>query len=112
MNDTLLFDPGSQYHYNGSGFVILGLIIEKVSGQNYFDYLDEHIFLPSKMENTKAIKVDSIVLDKASGYTSLFGESDHLARNDYHISKASPAGGYYRRRSVPFFQGTEEPSFT
>ena len=95
VNDTLLFNPGSRYHYNGSGFVILGLIIEKISGHSYFDYLDQNIFKPSKMDNTIAIEVDSIVPNKASGYTSFFGESDHLTRNDYYISKASPAGGYY-----------------
>ncbi len=43
-NDTLLSHPGTKYDYSSSGFVILGLIIESVSGQNYYDYVRKNIF--------------------------------------------------------------------
>lgn len=94
-NDTLRFSPGSQYFYNDSGFLILGLIIEKVSGQDYYKYLSDHILKPSKMDNTFPIAPDSIVKNKAVGYTSLWGEQNTLKRNDNYISKASPAAGYF-----------------
>lgn len=48
----LLFTPGESFHYSNTGYVMLGLIIEKVSGQSYADYIDEHIFKPSGMENS------------------------------------------------------------
>lgn len=95
VNDALLSNPGTKYDYSGTGFVILGLIIEKVSGTNYYDYVKEHIFKPAKMPNTTELEIDSIVTNKASGYTSMFGENKILKKNDYYLTKASPAGFYY-----------------
>lgn len=94
-NDTLLSKPGTKYDYSGSGFVVLGLIVEKVSGENYYDYLKDNIFKPARMPNTTELEVDSIVKNKASGYTSMFGENKILKKNDYYLTKASPAGFHY-----------------
>ena len=94
-SDTLLYRPGTKYEYSASGFVILGLIIEKVSGQNYYDYVNENIFELAEMGNTVALEIDSLVQNKASGYTTLFGKSKTLRKNDYYLSKASPAGFHY-----------------
>lgn len=93
--DTLLSKPGTKYDYSASGFVILGLIIEEITGQNYYDYVKSNIFIPTEMYNTTALEIDAIVYNKASGYTSFFGESKVLKRNDYYLSKASPAGFHY-----------------
>jgi len=94
-NDNLLSKPGTKYDYSGSGFVILGLIIEKVSDKNYYDYLRNNIFKPAEMRNTTELEIDSIVNNKASGYTSMFGENKTLKKNDYYLTKASPAGFHY-----------------
>ena len=94
-NDTLLSKPGTKYDYSGTGFVVLGLIIEKVSGENYYDYIKENILEPTDMLATSEIQVDSIVRNKASGYTSEFGQNKNLKKNDYYLTKASPAGFYY-----------------
>ncbi|MHA7829755.1 MAG: serine hydrolase domain-containing protein [Flagellimonas sp.] len=91
----LLFSPGSKYAYSGSGYMVLGLLIEKLSGLSYHQYLDEHVFEKAGMENTLAIPLDSIVKNKASGYTSYFGESDKLSKNDTFLEMANPAGFYY-----------------
>ncbi|HAJ82160.1 MAG TPA: serine hydrolase, partial [Zunongwangia profunda] len=93
--DSLLCPPGTKYNYSGSGFVVLGLLIEQLSGENYYDYIQRHILEPSGMTKTSAIQVDSIIKNKASGYTSEFGKSENLKRNDYYLTKASPAGFYY-----------------
>lgn len=95
VNDTLLSKPGTKYNYSGTGFVILGLIIEQVSGKNYYNYLKDNIFKPAEMPNTTELEIDSIVNNKASGYTSMFGENKTLKKNDYYLTKASPAGFYY-----------------
>ena len=95
VNDTLLSKPGTKYVYSATGFVILGLIIEKVSGENYYDYIKQHILKPAKMFNTTELEIDSIVSNKASGYTSMFGENKIIKKNDYYLTKASPAGFYY-----------------
>jgi len=93
--DTLLSKPGEKYHYSGSGFVILGLIIENVSGQNYYDYVREHIFNTAEMTTTSELEIDAIVKNKASGYTTFLQEDSSPRRNDYYLSKASPAGSHY-----------------
>ncbi len=95
INDTLLSKPGTKYDYSGSGFVILGLIIEKVSKQNYYHYVKENIFKPADMTNATELEIDSVVQNKASGYTTFFGENVIPKRNDYYLSKASPAGFHY-----------------
>lgn len=95
QQEELRFKPGEEYQYTGSGFVLLGRIIEEVSGMDYYDYIAENIFKKAGMKNSLAIPTDSIVINKANGYTCLWGDQDYLSRNDYYISKASPAGGHY-----------------
>jgi CubicO group peptidase (beta-lactamase class C family) len=48
----LLFAPGTAYSYSNSGFVVLGAIVQQVSGQPYWDYMREHIFAPAGMTRT------------------------------------------------------------
>lgn len=51
-NDSLLFEPSSDWSYSNSGYFLLGLIIEKVSGMSYQDYVSQNIFKPLEMSNT------------------------------------------------------------
>jgi CubicO group peptidase (beta-lactamase class C family) len=102
VNDTLLSKPGTKYDYSATGMLVLGLIIEKVSGRNYYDYLRENIFKPAEMPNTTELEIDSIVNNKASGYTSMFGENKTLKKNDYYLTKASPGVFYYSTVSELF----------
>ncbi|MGH7152209.1 MAG: serine hydrolase domain-containing protein, partial [Planctomycetota bacterium] len=44
--EPLLFEPGSRASYSNEGFVVLGAVIERVSGETYFDYVREHVFKP------------------------------------------------------------------
>lgn len=50
--ETPAFQPGSRFAYSDSGFLLLGLAIEKVSGRGYGDYLSAHIFEPARMTST------------------------------------------------------------
>lgn len=94
-NDTLLSKPGTKYDYSASGFIILGLIIEKVSGMNYYDYVKENVFKPVGMTNTSELDIDAIVPNKASGYTTFLQEDKTPRKNDYYLAKTSPAGFHY-----------------
>ena len=62
----LEFTPGTSFNYSNTGYVMLGLIIEKVSGQPYANYIEEHIFEPSKMINSMFTVPDD--LPKAEGH--------------------------------------------
>lgn len=64
----LHFAPGSQYEYSNSGYVLLGYVIEKQSGQPYADYLREHVFHPLGMEHTGYDVSADILPHRASGY--------------------------------------------
>jgi CubicO group peptidase (beta-lactamase class C family) len=66
---SLLFEPGTQERYSNGGFLVLGLIIEKVSGQSYYDYIRDTIFSPTGMTSSGYYASDAIVPDRAIGYT-------------------------------------------
>jgi len=51
-NESLKFEPGTQYSYSNAGYAVLGLIIEKVSGQSYGDFLHKNLFNPLGMTDT------------------------------------------------------------
>ena len=51
-SDSIYFKPGSDFQYSNSGFLLAGLIVEKVSGQDYFDFVREHIYKPLGMSNS------------------------------------------------------------
>jgi CubicO group peptidase (beta-lactamase class C family) len=70
QQDSTLFPPGTQYRYSNTGYAVLAMIIEKVSGQRYADFLREQIFAPLKMTGTVAYeKGISTVPHRAFGYT-------------------------------------------
>lgn len=65
----LLFKPGSRFDYSNFGFIILGRIIETVSGENYYDYVREHVYGPARMSETGSQPEDVSVPRRAIGYT-------------------------------------------
>lgn len=64
----LKFEPGSKWEYSNYGFLLLGVIIEKVSGQSYYDYVRDHIFRPAGMESSGSEPEDKLVPDRSKGY--------------------------------------------
>jgi len=52
-NEPMDFDPGEKWLYNNSGYIILGHIIEEISGKSYEDFVTANIFNPLKMENSR-----------------------------------------------------------
>jgi CubicO group peptidase (beta-lactamase class C family) len=68
QDKPLEFDPGTKWKYDNSGYILLGYIIEKVSGQAYADYLREHIFEPLGMHDTGYDNTKDILPHRASGY--------------------------------------------
>jgi len=64
------FVPGALWRYSNSGYVVLGLIVEKVSGRSFPAFLRERIFTPLKMDNTVAfVRGKNKVADRAFGYS-------------------------------------------
>jgi CubicO group peptidase (beta-lactamase class C family) len=69
VNEPLLFEPGTSRSYSNAGYIVLGLIIEKVSAKSYYDYVRQHVFIPAGMKDTDAYMQDAIVPNRAVGYT-------------------------------------------
>ena len=94
----LHFEPGSNWRYSNGGFMLLGAIVEKASGQNYFDYVREHIYKPAGMTNTDAYEMDRDTPNLAIGYTRSGPAGPTPAGQRYnnlylHVVKGGPAGG-------------------
>jgi D-alanyl-D-alanine carboxypeptidase len=68
-NEPMLFEPGTQSRYSNAGFVVLGLVIERVSGESYYDYVKRHIYEPAGMTRTAHYPADSLPANTAIGYT-------------------------------------------
>jgi D-alanyl-D-alanine carboxypeptidase len=62
------FDPGTQWQYSNTNFVIAGLIVEKVSGQPLLQFLRDHIFTPLAMKSVMNIDQDRLTQTDATGY--------------------------------------------
>lgn len=100
VDEPLAFEPGERFSYSNSGPIVLGLIIEKITGQSYYDYVREHIYEPSGMYNTDCYEVDRPTPNLAIGYTNVNydgSRDDGPKRNNLflHSVKGGPAGGGY-----------------
>jgi CubicO group peptidase (beta-lactamase class C family) len=88
------FEPGSRWEYSNYGFILLGAIIEKVSGQSYYDYVREHVYVPAGMTSTGSEPEDKAISDRSVGYTKM--DSAPWAPNtDTLPYRGSSAGGGY-----------------
>ncbi|MEP6595513.1 MAG: serine hydrolase domain-containing protein, partial [Ginsengibacter sp.] len=64
----LLFKPGTQWRYSNSNYFILAMIIEKVSGKSYKNFLEENIFKPLGMHATKINDLRDVIPYRVGGY--------------------------------------------
>jgi D-alanyl-D-alanine carboxypeptidase len=89
-------EPGKQLNYSNAGYVLLGRIIENVSHEGYFDYIQRHVFTPADMHDSGFDRLDDVTPKLAVGY---FREG--VFSNDWKADwmklgiKGSPAGGGY-----------------
>lgn len=70
----LAYEPGTQWKYCNLGYATIGIIIRKVSGKFYGDFLEERIFQPLGMKTTSIINEADIVPNRAAGYRLVDGQ--------------------------------------
>lgn len=93
QNEPTEFEPGTQFAYNNTGYVLLGYVIQKVTGKTYEQYFKENIFGPLGMRDTGYDNSETIISRRASGYRY----SDGHWENAPYVSMTLPfaAGALY-----------------
>ena len=92
----LEFAPGTGNRYSNGGYVVLGAIIEKASGEDYYSYVREHVFKPAGMPATDSYPRDAATPNLALGYTSQGRSGPERVLNfDTLPGRGSSAGGGY-----------------
>lgn len=89
-NEPMDFNPGEQFRYSNSGYVLLGYVIEKVSGMSYADFIEQYIFKPIKMNASYYANHHTIIPNRAYGYL----------KNNTFINKK------YISYSIPYASGS------
>jgi CubicO group peptidase (beta-lactamase class C family) len=88
----LEFEPGHAFGYSNSNYILLGAIIEKVSGQSYETFIDERIFQPAGMKHSQYGGHRKIIPNRAAGYEKT--EAGYLNAEFMTMSEPYAAGGH------------------
>ncbi|MRN53505.1 serine hydrolase domain-containing protein [Paenibacillus monticola] len=85
------FTPGERFHYNNAGYILLGLLVEELSGLEFADYVEQHIFRACGMERSGYFVMDALPTNTALGYID---ESNGIWRtNIYSLPVKGGADG-------------------
>ncbi len=86
-------EPGKQFKYSNYGFVLLGALIEKITGMSYYDYVDRKIFRPAGMTSTASLAENEKVPNRSAGYMKRDGA--WVPNTDTLPWRGTSAGGGY-----------------
>ena len=87
----LKFEPGKSWFYSNAGMIVAGLIVERVSGQNYFDYVREYIYKPAGMKDSDSYEKTKPQPNQSIGYTKQDGK--WISNYDNLPLRGNSAGG-------------------
>ncbi len=91
-----LFDAGDQFSYNNAGYILLGLMIEKASGESYFNYVRKNVFARAGMGRSDFPSLDYIEENVAEGHIPILNEDGDVAgwrRNIYAVPPHGASDG-------------------
>jgi CubicO group peptidase (beta-lactamase class C family) len=95
IDKPMMYKAGEKFQYNNTGFVVLGIIIEKITGMLFDDYLLKNIFHPCGMINTGYYELDRLPAKCANSYIYDENRKDHYT-NIYSVDvKGTGAGGAF-----------------
>ena len=92
-NLPLDFEPGTKFKYSNSGYIVLGYIIEKITGKTYEEVLNDKIFIPLGMKNSGYDHSSDIIPKRASGYNK--SGTDYFNAAYIDMSVPFSAGALY-----------------
>jgi D-alanyl-D-alanine carboxypeptidase len=88
------FEPGSRWEYSNYGFLLLGVVVERVSGKSYYDYVNENIYGPAGMTASGSLTEDQMVANRSIGYTHAGGGGLQPNTDTLPYRGTSAGGGY------------------
>lgn len=91
QNGEMMFNPGDRFHYNNGGYILLGLIVESVSGMKFVDFIEQNVFGKAGMERSGYFELDRLPEDTANGYIQ--EEDGKWRTNIYSIPVKGGADG-------------------
>jgi CubicO group peptidase (beta-lactamase class C family) len=91
---NLEFEPGSRWEYSNYGFLLLGVVVERVSGKSYYDYVNENIYGPVGMSGSGSLAEDQMVANRSVGYTHRGGSGLQPNTDTLPYRGTSAGGGY------------------
>lgn len=94
--ETLAFEPGTRSQYSNTGFLLLGAVIEAVTGRDYFDVVRERVYTKAGMQDSDSYDIDRAVPHLATGYSrerTPGGTPGWRANSFEHVIRGGPAGG-------------------
>jgi CubicO group peptidase (beta-lactamase class C family) len=89
-SDPLLFPPGTSQKYSNGGYIVLGLIIESISGESYYDYVQKNIFERAGMKNSAFGVRAGTDPKQAIGYTVLSPSGEEPSGKESHPAERHP----------------------
>ena len=93
-DDRPAFTPGARFQYSNTGMFLLGVVIEKVTGEDYFEHVRKAVHGPAGMTDTDCYEMDYAVENLAVGYSPEPSSPYKWRNNLYsHVIKGGPAGG-------------------
>ncbi len=92
---ALAFEPGSRWVYSNYGMLLLGVVIERVSGKSYYDYVAEHIYRPAGMTRSGSEPESETVRDRSIGYMRQQGGGGWTPNTNTLPYRGTSAGGGY-----------------
>jgi len=87
------FEPGTKMNYSNSGYVLLGYLIEKITGESYAKFVQENIFTPLGMKDSGYDSNSAVIPERASGYTP--GPDGIVNAGFINMTVPLSAGGLY-----------------
>ncbi len=93
QHKEMLFEPGEKFQYNNAGFIALGLVAEKITGQPFTEIVEDRIFGPAEMNNSGYFSLDRLPPETAYGYID---DGDVWRTNQYAVPiTGGPDGGAF-----------------
>lgn len=95
VRDSLEFAPGARFGYSNAGFAVLGMIVERVSGMNFYDYMKRNVLDRAGMSGAAYLTLPTTDATVAMGYATPPGTSDTLENVNLVEPSSTPAGGAF-----------------